>query len=115
MSPRFVAKGRRWYGWTPEQAQAEWDKAVRDSNVPRQTDQFGNLCLAKLSTAVLEDGVRVGNKRAVANTNHFDAGDQDAIVDAKDSQDLSSAYQLQIVSARFVAIAAGRRSRAASC
>ena len=37
---RFIHKGMKWYGWTPEQAEDEWDKAVRDVNVKRRKDEL---------------------------------------------------------------------------
>ena len=80
----------KWYGWTPEQAEDEWDKAVRDVNVKRRKDEYGELTIAKLKTAVHHVGVRVGNKRSIGETKKFNAEDQEAITDAKESSSLNS-------------------------
>lgn len=86
---RFMHKGIKWYGWTPEQAEDEWDKAVRDPNVKRRKDAYGELTIAKLQTAVHHVGIRVGNKRSIAETKKFNAEDQEAITDAKESSSLN--------------------------
>lgn len=55
----------------------------------RMTDEFGELCLAKLATRVDSAGVRVDNKRSVGEQKSFNVGDQEAIVDAKNSASLT--------------------------
>ena len=89
---RFMHKGMKWYGWTSEQAGDEWDKAVRDVNVKRRKDEFGELTIAKLQTAVDHVGIRVGNKRSDAETKKFNLKDQEAITDARDGSSLDTVY-----------------------
>lgn len=84
----------KWYGWTPEQAEDEWDKAVRDVNVKRRKDEYGELTIAKLKTAVHHVGVRVGNKRSIGETKKFNAEDQEAITDAKECSSLNSTLNI---------------------
>ena len=62
---RFKKKGKKWYNWSDDQANEEWDKAMRDSSVPKQTDTFGNTCVAKLGTKMISTGCRVGTERTV--------------------------------------------------
>ncbi|CAE7311851.1 unnamed protein product [Symbiodinium sp. CCMP2456] len=76
---RFKRKGAKWYGWSEERAQEEWDKAVRDKNVKRKTDQYGNLTIAKLSEESDVSGLRVGNKRKIQEQNKHKVGDEEAI------------------------------------
>ena len=68
-SERFKKKGKKWYNCSDEQAAAEWDKAMRDSSVPKQIDQFGNTCVAKLSTRTISTGCRVGTERSIVEDN----------------------------------------------
>ena len=42
----------KWYGWTEEQAQEEWDSAARDPAVKKKHDQWGNLVIAKLEEEI---------------------------------------------------------------
>ncbi|CAE7563528.1 unnamed protein product, partial [Symbiodinium necroappetens] len=76
---RFKRKGAKWYGWSEERAQEEWDKAVRDKNVKRKTDQFGNLTIAKLSEEADVSGLRIGNKRKIQEKSKHNVGDEEAI------------------------------------
>ncbi|CAE7230711.1 PREP1 [Symbiodinium sp. CCMP2592] len=76
---RFKRKGAKWYGWSEERAQQEWDKAVRDKNVKRKTDQYGNLTIAKLAEESDVSGLRIGNKRKIMEKNKHKVGDEEAI------------------------------------
>lgn len=68
---RFKKKGKKWYNWSDEQARDEWDRAVKDPTVPRATDAFGNLTLAKLSRRTAGTGCRVSTNRSVREeSNH---------------------------------------------
>ena len=78
----------KWYGWTAERADDEWDAAVRDQSVKRKHDEFGNLTLAKLKTDSTQTGTRVGNKRAVGETKDINVGDEAAIQDTTESGNL---------------------------
>lgn len=86
---RFVEKGKKWYGWTQEEAEHQWDDAFRDPTVNKITDEFGALCVAKLHTWKDTKGTRLGNKRAIGEQKHFNAGDEGAIEDAAQSVDLN--------------------------
>ena len=86
---RFIAKGKKWYGWTHEQAEEEWAAAVRDPKVARITDEYGHLCLAKLATKCTSSGTSIGNKRSIGEGGSFNVGDDAAIQDATDSHTLS--------------------------
>lgn len=90
MADRFKKKGKKWYNWSDAQAQKQWD-AVRDSKVPRCTDAFGNLCLAKLDARVLTAGVNVGTRRSVAQdtTHEVDGNDPQEMQKIKDGVRLS--------------------------
>ena len=92
---RFKRKGMKWYGWTEEQAQEEWDSAARDPAVKKKHDQWGNLVIAKLEEEMEVGGVRVDNKRVVKESNKVKVGDDEAITDVVESLRLSLIAMLQ--------------------
>lgn len=79
-----MAKGKKWYGWTAEEAEEQWDHALRDKNVRKRKDAFGEMTVAKLATVVASSGTRVANKKEIGSFTEFNAGDQDAIDDARE-------------------------------
>lgn len=101
---RFVSKGRKWYGWTAEEADEEWDKAVRDPQIKKRKDEFGELTVAKLLTTSDNSGIRIGNKRSISQKNQFQAEDQEAINDARDSSILNYPLVCEILVKRLVFI-----------
>lgn len=70
---RFKKKGKKWYNWSDLQAQEEWDKAVRDPSIPRTTDAFGNLCIAKLTDRVQSKGCNVATVSGLQSCSIFHA------------------------------------------
>ena len=42
---------------------------MRDSSIPKQLDQYGNTCVAKLQTRTISTGCRVGTERSVVEDN----------------------------------------------
>lgn len=51
---------------------------MRDPAVPKLTDAFGNLCVAKLGTKVISSGCKVGTTRGVQeDINHTHLADAD--------------------------------------
>ena len=90
---RFSNKGRKWHGWDGQRCQEEWDAAVRDTSVKRITNEYGELCIAKLATRVDSSGFRLGNKRSIGETKSFGVGDQEAIADSAAGQEPSLTSQ----------------------
>ncbi len=84
-----MTKGKKWYGWTAEEAEEQWDSALRDKNGRKRKDAFGEMTVAKLSTVVASSGTRVANKKEMGSFNEFNAGDQDAIDDAREGSILN--------------------------
>ena len=62
---RFKKKLRKYYNMSDEEAQAEWEAALRDPKVPKGTDDFGGVTIAKLKTDVYSAGRSVGSKREI--------------------------------------------------
>lgn len=79
-----MSKGKKWYGWTIEEAEEQWDIALKDKNVRKRKDAFGEITVAKLATVVASSGTRVANKKEIGSFTEFNAGDQDAIDDARE-------------------------------
>lgn len=89
-----MSKGAKWYGWDSERAETEWDNAVRDVSIPRRIDEYGELCIAKLRTHSHKEGNRISDIRAVGEQKDFNAGDVEAIRDARDGQTLNMSVKL---------------------
>ena len=86
---RFIKKGCKWYGWTEQEAQQEWDKGMRDPAIKKGTDQFGNPAMAYLEQTIDSAGLSVNNSRSIKENNEVLVGDDEALQDMKDSALLS--------------------------
>ena len=62
---RFKKRGKKWYNWTPEEADVEWQAALRDKNVAKGRDEYGNVTVAKLASARLSNGRTVNSMRSL--------------------------------------------------
>ena len=72
---RFKKRGKKWYNWSDQEAQDQWDRAVRDPAVPKSTDVFGFMTVAKLGEKTLSAGCRVGTQRELAEHRPLDVND----------------------------------------
>ena len=81
---RFLKKYRKWYGADQETAQQKWDEHVADRTVDRYY-QDGVLFLAAPSTGTAHSttGSRVGNERALADSQKMNVGDTEAVRDVR--------------------------------
>ena len=90
---RFLKKGKKWYGWSDEEAARQWDDACRDPHVPKSRDCVGNLCVAKLETRISSSGVHVGTFRGVKEneqTEIEDGASETVFKELRDRAPLSS-------------------------
>ena len=60
---RFKRKIRKWYNLTEEQAEKQWQDALRDKTVPKGRDDFGGVTVAKLKTDEYSGGRQVNTGR----------------------------------------------------
>ena len=77
---------------------------MNDKNVRKRKDSFGEMTVAKLSTVTASSGTRVANKKEIGSFNEFNAGDQNAIDDARESSNLSESIRMCPTSYHFAIV-----------
>lgn len=86
---RFKKKLKKHYNMTDQQAQDEWDLAIRDPKVSKGEDTFGNVTVAKLATQFQEGGRRVQATCSVAETKTHAVESSDDIAALREGAALS--------------------------
>ena len=77
---------KKHYNKSEAEARALWDAAVKDPQVPKGRDHFGNTTVAHLTNQTLKGGRAVSSKKAVAETKSH------TIEDAASLQSLRTSY-----------------------